>query len=226
MSHRFDDQATLSACGNTGPPPFRRTRSVTTMSPPSDCAIWPTRSRPARVRSWRGWRANRSAAPSTSAAGPGTRRRWFKTSRARDSIVGLDSSPRLLARARRQAPRRIVFAEHDITASPSLRPPADLIYGRFILTHLAAAEQALASWMGRRTCTAGSRWKRQPASPPTNRRWPATTSWSNACRPRTGSACTSAATSRAWERRRLDRGIGVAATGGVAGRRSRRACTR
>jgi SAM-dependent methyltransferase len=65
------------------------------------------------------------------------------------SIVGLDSSPRLLARARRQAPRRITFAEHDITSVPFPAPAAaDLIYGRFILTHLAAAEQALANWIG------------------------------------------------------------------------------
>ncbi len=62
------------------------------------------------------------------------------------TLVGLDSSPRLLARARRQAPRGVVFAEHDITTVPFPAPPADLVYGRFIVTHLAAPERALAGW--------------------------------------------------------------------------------
>jgi len=63
-------------------------------------------------------------------------------------VVGLDSSARLLARARRQAPRRVAFAQHDITATPFPAPaaPADLIYGRFIVTHLQEPERALASW--------------------------------------------------------------------------------
>ncbi|HXJ22732.1 MAG TPA: methyltransferase domain-containing protein [Polyangia bacterium] len=63
------------------------------------------------------------------------------------AVVGLDSSARLLARARRQAPRRVAFAPHDITSVPFPAPPADLIYGRFIVTHLAEPEQALESWL-------------------------------------------------------------------------------
>jgi len=63
-----------------------------------------------------------------------------------DTVVGLDSSARLLARARMQAPRRVAFAQHDITAPPFPGQPADLIYGRFIVTHLEEPERALASW--------------------------------------------------------------------------------
>jgi trans-aconitate 2-methyltransferase len=63
------------------------------------------------------------------------------------AIVGLDSSPRLLGRARRQAPRRLAFAEHDVTRAPFPAPPADLIFGRFIVTHLADAQGAIGAWM-------------------------------------------------------------------------------
>jgi len=62
------------------------------------------------------------------------------------AVVGLDSSARLLARARQQAPRRVAFAQHDVTTVPFPGPPPDLIYGRFILTHLQEPEHALASW--------------------------------------------------------------------------------
>jgi trans-aconitate 2-methyltransferase len=63
------------------------------------------------------------------------------------TVVGLDSSARLLARARRLGPRRVTFARHDITTVPFPAAAADLIYGRFIVTHLAEPEQALADWM-------------------------------------------------------------------------------
>jgi SAM-dependent methyltransferase len=70
------------------------------------------------------------------------------------TVVGLDSSARLLARARRQAPRRVSFFQHDITQVPFPARTADLIYGRFIVTHLADPEQALATWAGA-TATCG-----------------------------------------------------------------------
>ena len=62
------------------------------------------------------------------------------------AIVGLDSSARLLSRARRQAPRGVVFAEHDITRVPFPAAPADLLYARFLVTHIAQAERAMAGW--------------------------------------------------------------------------------
>jgi len=62
------------------------------------------------------------------------------------ATIGLDNSPRFLARAWRQAPRGIAFGEHDITRVPFPAPPADLIYGRFIATHLPDAGQAIEQW--------------------------------------------------------------------------------
>jgi trans-aconitate 2-methyltransferase len=60
--------------------------------------------------------------------------------------IGLDSSSRFLARAWRRSPRGVAFAEHDVTQVPFPAPPADLIYGRFIVTHLPDADAALARW--------------------------------------------------------------------------------
>jgi SAM-dependent methyltransferase len=62
------------------------------------------------------------------------------------TVVGLDSSARLLARARQQGPRRVTFVQHDITNVPFPTAAADLIYGRFIVTHLVDLEQVMASW--------------------------------------------------------------------------------
>jgi trans-aconitate 2-methyltransferase len=60
--------------------------------------------------------------------------------------IGLDSSSRFLARAWRRSPRGVAFAEHDVTRVPFPAPPADLIYGRFIVTHLPDADATLARW--------------------------------------------------------------------------------
>jgi trans-aconitate 2-methyltransferase len=60
--------------------------------------------------------------------------------------IGLDSSARFLARAWRGSPRGVAFAEHDVTRVPFPAPPAELIYGRFIVTHLPDADAALARW--------------------------------------------------------------------------------
>jgi trans-aconitate 2-methyltransferase len=60
------------------------------------------------------------------------------------ATIGLDVSPRYIARAWRQGPRGVAFAEHDITRVPFPAPPADLVYGRFIVTHLAGAAAAIA----------------------------------------------------------------------------------
>jgi trans-aconitate 2-methyltransferase len=40
----------------------------------------------------------------------------------------------------------VAFGEHDVTRVPFPAPPADLIYGRFIVTHLPDAGAAIARW--------------------------------------------------------------------------------
>jgi SAM-dependent methyltransferase len=60
--------------------------------------------------------------------------------------VGLDSSPRYLARARERAPAGVAFVEHDVARVPFPVAPADLLYGRFILTHLAEPFALIDRW--------------------------------------------------------------------------------
>ncbi|HVX95580.1 MAG TPA: methyltransferase domain-containing protein [Polyangia bacterium] len=62
--------------------------------------------------------------------------------------IGLDSSARYLAAARARVGESsgLTFAEHDITRVPFPAPAADLLYGRFILTHLAGGTALLDRW--------------------------------------------------------------------------------
>ena len=145
MSHRFDETM-LDACGSTAP-----LRSTYTFGDNDVAAERLRHLAEAFAPSSRGFLARLAREPVRSAVdlgcGPGHTTALVQDVTGARAIVGLDSSARLLARARRQAPRRIVFAEHDITSVPFPAAPADLIYGRFILTHLAAAEPVMARWV-------------------------------------------------------------------------------
>jgi SAM-dependent methyltransferase len=59
---------------------------------------------------------------------------------------GLDASPAFVERARARLGARISFAVHDVTAAPLPTPPADVLYCRHLLVHLAAPSAALAAW--------------------------------------------------------------------------------
>lgn len=78
--------------------------------------------------------------------GPGHTTALLRDAVGAAMTVGLDNSPRHLARARRQAPRGLRFVEHDVAHLPFPTPAADLLYGRFILTHLADPAAVLAGW--------------------------------------------------------------------------------
>jgi SAM-dependent methyltransferase len=78
--------------------------------------------------------------------GPGHTTALLQAATGAAATIGLDTSARFVARAWRQAPRGVAFAEHDIAQVPFPAPPADLIYGRFIVTHLADAGAAIAAW--------------------------------------------------------------------------------
>jgi trans-aconitate 2-methyltransferase len=66
------------------------------------------------------------------------------------SITGLDASARLVAwaaqRAAERPQARAQFRVHDVTCAPF--PVADIgfLYARFLLTHLSAPQEALATW--------------------------------------------------------------------------------
>src|SRR5690348_7426963 len=76
--------------------------------------------------------------------GPGYTTALLAAGTGATATIGLDSSPRFLARAWRQAPRGVAFGEHDVTRVPFPAPLADLIYGRFVVTHLPDAGAAIA----------------------------------------------------------------------------------
>ncbi len=78
--------------------------------------------------------------------GPGYTTALVHAATGAGATIGLDSSPRFLARAWRQGARGVAFGEHDIARIPFPAPPADLLYGRFIVTHLADAAAALGRW--------------------------------------------------------------------------------
>lgn len=78
--------------------------------------------------------------------GPGYTTALLAAGTGAAATIGLDSSPRFLARAWRQAARGVAFGEHDVTRVPFPAPPADLLYGRFVVTHLPDPAAALAAW--------------------------------------------------------------------------------
>ncbi len=59
--------------------------------------------------------------------------------------VGLELSDPHLAAARRNYPQ-LAFERHDLTAVPFPTGPADLVYARYLLTHLAEPGAVLARW--------------------------------------------------------------------------------
>ena len=128
------------------PSKLRVTPSATTTSRPSGCASWRRPSLPARARSRRGSDASRCGWRSISAAGPATRPRCC-TRRPAPRRRSASTTRRDSWRARGgRAPRGVAFGEHDIAQVPFPAPPADLIYGRFIVTHLSETGAAIARW--------------------------------------------------------------------------------
>lgn len=63
-----------------------------------------------------------------------------------DHIVGLDNSEHFISLARKTATERVSFCLHDVTSMPFPVQPADLIYCRFLLTHLKDPRDVVARW--------------------------------------------------------------------------------
>jgi SAM-dependent methyltransferase len=78
--------------------------------------------------------------------GPGhTTRLLAQTVRPRRT-VGLELSEAFVARARRDAPDGVEFVRHDVTSVPFPTGSADLIYGRFLLSHFREPSTLVAAW--------------------------------------------------------------------------------
>jgi trans-aconitate 2-methyltransferase len=63
-----------------------------------------------------------------------------------DRIIGLDASADFVKLARATASKRIGFLQHDITATPFPCGYANLIFSRFLLTHLRDPGVVVAKW--------------------------------------------------------------------------------
>jgi trans-aconitate 2-methyltransferase len=61
-------------------------------------------------------------------------------------VIGLDASTGFIELARAHASHRVSFFRHDVTAVPFPSGSANLIFSRFLLTHLRDAPTAVSRW--------------------------------------------------------------------------------
>ncbi len=79
--------------------------------------------------------------------GPGATTRLVAEHVATERVVGLDQSPRLLSQAtREQATPRVSFLQCDVSAPPFPLPAANVLYSRFLLTHLRDPALVVQAW--------------------------------------------------------------------------------
>jgi trans-aconitate 2-methyltransferase len=71
-----------------------------------------------------------------------------------ERVVGLDTSERFIHLAQEGASDRVSFYMHDVTCVPFPVGPADLIYCRYLVTHLRDPQAAVETW-ATQLCTGG-----------------------------------------------------------------------
>lgn len=77
--------------------------------------------------------------------GPGYTTRLLHETVGAGSTIGIDKSERYIELARSEAPSGVEFLCHDVLGKPPV-PRADLVYARFLLTHLDDPSSALSGW--------------------------------------------------------------------------------
>jgi len=78
--------------------------------------------------------------------GPGYTTRLLAESTGCERAIGIDASEYFLELARENAPEHISFVQHDVTQVPFPVGPGDLIYCRFLLTHLKEPQSIIERW--------------------------------------------------------------------------------
>jgi trans-aconitate 2-methyltransferase len=78
--------------------------------------------------------------------GPGFTTRLLAEVSNCEVVAGLDTSDRFLARAQPAGSARIRFHAHDVLSTPLPGSPADLLFCRFLLSHLPAPRACLETW--------------------------------------------------------------------------------
>jgi ubiquinone/menaquinone biosynthesis C-methylase UbiE len=61
-------------------------------------------------------------------------------------VTGIDASESFVERARASSPAHIDFVQHDVRVAPFPCGAPDLLYARFLVTHLATPDEVLAAW--------------------------------------------------------------------------------
>jgi len=78
--------------------------------------------------------------------GPGLSTRLIAEILRCHHVVGLDTSPHFISLAQQPNADGISFYLHDVTAVPFPVSPCDLLYCRFLLTHLKQPRDILEKW--------------------------------------------------------------------------------
>jgi trans-aconitate 2-methyltransferase len=88
----------------------------------------------------------RRAAAIDLGCGPGFTTHLIADTLRCDRVIGLDASSHFIELARPTASHRVSFALHDVCAVPLPGAPSDLIFCRFLLTHLKDPAKMVAKW--------------------------------------------------------------------------------
>jgi trans-aconitate 2-methyltransferase len=83
--------------------------------------------------------------------GPGLTTRLVAEVTGAQRTVGVDTSPAFLDLAAIDAPAQVAFVRHDATELPLPEAPADLIYCRLLLAHLADPAATVTGWVSQLT---------------------------------------------------------------------------
>jgi trans-aconitate 2-methyltransferase len=79
--------------------------------------------------------------------GPGHTTRLVAAVTGATTTIGLDTSDAFLARAGAGAPAGVEFFHHDVMELPLPSAPADLLYGRLLLSHIPRPDRVVRAWM-------------------------------------------------------------------------------
>lgn len=80
--------------------------------------------------------------------GPGHTTRMLHRLTGATRTTGVERSPEYVAAFRAAAPEGVTVVEHDVTDHPLPVEAADVVYARFLLTHLADPAAAVRGWAG------------------------------------------------------------------------------
>jgi len=78
--------------------------------------------------------------------GPGCTTRLLAEATGCPDVVGLDESEYFLSIAAKGAPDGLRFIQHDVTVTPFPAGPADLMFCRYLLTHIGDPAGCIAGW--------------------------------------------------------------------------------